>query len=135
MSSHYGMVTYDMNILSFHLMIVLEVENLTFAVRLRESRERKGLSLQKLADMIGASKAHIWDLEKGRTTNPSLEILVGLSRALDVSIANLVGEDTEQTPNNGDTVAMFRDLQTLSDSDRETIKLMMDRLRIRPTDL
>lgn len=107
---------------------------MTFAVRLRESRERKGLSLQKLADKIGASKAHIWDLEKGRTTNPSLEILVGLSRALDVSIANLVGEDTEQTPNNGDTIAMFRDLQTLSDSDRETIKLMMDRLRIRPND-
>lgn len=107
---------------------------MTFAVRLRESRERKGLSLQKLADKIGASKAHMWDLEKGRTTNPSLEILIGLSRALDVSIANLVGEDTEQTQNNGDTVAMFRDLQTLSDSDRETIKLMMDRLRTRPND-
>jgi len=107
---------------------------LTFAVRLRESRERKGISLQKLADKIGASKAHIWDLEKGRTTNPSLEILIGLSRALDVSIANLVGEDTDQASNNGDTVAMFRDLQELSESDRETIKLMMDRLRTRPND-
>ena len=131
MSSPYGTMPYDMN---RRLFIRRRFPSLTFAVRLRQGRERKGLSLQKLADKIGASKAHIWDLEMGRTTNPSLEILVGISRALDVSIANLVGEDTEQTPSNGDTVAMFRDLQELSDLDRETIKLMMDRLRNRPND-
>lgn len=105
---------------------------MSFAVRLKHQRLKKGYSLQKLADETGASKAHMWDLETGRTSNPSLEVLTGLSRALDVSIAALVGEDTEETPDNGDTVAMFRDLKELSESDRETIKLMMERLRKRP---
>lgn len=72
----------------------------------------------------------MWDLETGRAKNPSLEVLTGLSRALDVSIAQLVGEVAAD--NGPDTAsAMFRDFQTLSERDQETIRLMMDRLRQR----
>ena len=106
---------------------------MSFAARLKQARLRQGLSLQKLADEIGASKAHMWDLETGRAKNPSLEVLTGLSRALDVSIASLVGEVVEDnSPDN--THAMFRDLQSLSETDRQTIKIMMERLRHRKGD-
>lgn len=103
---------------------------MSFAVRLKTARMKKGYSLQKLADLIGASKAHIWDLETERAKNPSLEVLTGLSRALDVSIAQLVGESaSEDEPETAR--AMFRDLQSLDETDQQTIKLMMDRLRER----
>ena len=103
---------------------------MSFAARLKTARMRKGYSLQKLADLIGASKAHIWDLETARAKNPSLEVLTGLSRALDVSITQLIGESaSDDEPETAR--AMFRDLQTLSETDQETIKLMMDRLRER----
>lgn len=103
---------------------------MSFAARLKKARMGKNLSLQKLADKIGASKAHIWDLETGRAQNPSLEVLTGLSRALDVSIAQLVGEQAQE--DEPETArAMFRDLRDLSDDDQETIKMMMERLRER----
>lgn len=47
-------------------------------------RYERRLSLQKLADLAGLRKAHVWELEKGRSDNPSVSTLVGLGNALDV---------------------------------------------------
>ena len=104
---------------------------MSFSINLKTNRLRKGYSLQKLADAIGASKAHIWDLETGRATNPSLEVLQKLSSVLDVPIASLVGENPDEESLPADSVVLFRDLQKLDPEDRETIKLMMARLKKR----
>lgn len=102
---------------------------MSFAVRLRVARERKGLSLQKLADEVGVSKAYLWELETERAINPSLELLAKLSTKLGVTIATLVGENPDEASPQDESVVMFRDLQKLSEIDRETIKLMMERLK------
>lgn len=102
---------------------------MSFAIRLRTAREKKKLSLQKLADAVEVSKAYLWELETERATNPSLELLGKISTKLDVTIATLVGENLEELPPEDESVVMFRDLQNLSDTDRETIKLMMERLK------
>lgn len=104
---------------------------MSFATNLRFHRTQKKLSLQKLADLIGVSKAHIWDLETERATNPSLEVLRNLSNVLDVPIATLVGEDVQSAPPSDDSVVLFRNLQSLDPEDRETIKMMMQRLQRR----
>lgn len=104
---------------------------MSFATNLRFHRTQKKLSLQKLADLVGVSKAHIWDLETERATNPSLEVLKKLSNVLEVPIATLVGEDLSSVEPNDESVVLFRNLQTLDPEDRETIKLMMDRLKQR----
>ncbi|WP_417414318.1 helix-turn-helix domain-containing protein [Hoeflea sp.] len=107
---------------------------MSFAANLKKHRIRKGFSLQKLADQIGVSKAHIWDLETLRATNPSLEVLQKLSSTLDVPIASLVGESPDSEDGGDEAVVMYRDLKTLEPEDRETIKLMMERLKRRPKD-
>ena len=104
---------------------------MALAAKLKELRLRKGKSLQDLADEIGASKAHVWDLETGRSKNPTIELLVKLSQALDTSISDLIGENPDGDQQNPEVVAMYRDLKGLSDNDRETIKLMMERLKNR----
>lgn len=99
-------------------------------VRLRTFRMKKKLSLQELADKIGASKAHVWDLEQGKTRNPSLGLLTELSRALDVSIKELVGEAEEMT--DADEVELgplFRDLRELDAKHLELIRTMTKTLR------
>jgi transcriptional regulator with XRE-family HTH domain len=106
---------------------------MAFKEALKRNRIKKGLSLQQLADLIGASKAHVWDLEQGRATNPSLEVLQKLSTHLDVPIASLVGENPEEQDDNSESVVMYRDLQKLDEEDRETIKFMMERLKKRST--
>ena len=35
--------------------------------RLKELRLKKKLSLQELADAVGVSKAHVWELETGKS--------------------------------------------------------------------
>lgn len=104
---------------------------MSLATNLKRHRVRKQLSLQKLAVLVGVSKAHIWDLETARAKNPSLEVLQRLSTVLGVPIASLVGEDPHTSGAPDDTVVLFRDLQKLAPEDRETIKLMMGRLQRR----
>ncbi len=102
----------------------------TLGARLRGFRMKKKLSLQQLADLIGASKGHVWDLEQGNTKNPSLELLTQLSRALEVSIKDLVGEGEEVAAGDDSKLApLFRDLRGLNPEQLELIRTMTDKLR------
>lgn len=100
---------------------------MALAAKLKQLRTATRKSLQELADDVGASKAHIWDLETGRATNPSIELLTKLSRALNVSVAELIGETAAS--DEPELLAMFRDLKTLSPDDRKAIQGMMDHFR------
>lgn len=104
---------------------------MALAARLKELRLKKGLSLQELADAVKVSKAHIWDLEQGRAKNPTIETLRDLSTVLGTTIADLVGEDLTSVEPDSEALVMFRDLKELSAQDRETIKIMMERLKKR----
>lgn len=52
-----------------------------------------GLSLQGLADQASASKAHIWDLERGASRNPTIAVASRLCEALQCSWNELLGVD------------------------------------------
>jgi transcriptional regulator with XRE-family HTH domain len=104
---------------------------MSLATKLRALRMKKGLSLQQVADKVGASKAHIWDLETGKATNPSFELLKNLSRHFDVSVAELIGEDPAAENEDQQVVAMYRELKELSPADREALRAMMDHLKKR----
>jgi transcriptional regulator with XRE-family HTH domain len=101
--------------------------------KLREQRIKEGLSLQDLADRVGASKAHIWELETGRAKNPTIELLTKLAKALSVSVADLIDENPagETDPR---LVGMYRDLKQLKPSDQEAIQRMVDHLKNRDTE-
>ncbi|GGH05107.1 hypothetical protein GCM10007420_21960 [Glycocaulis albus] len=107
---------------------------MSFAANLKKYRLKKGYSLQGLADLVGVSKGHVWDLETERAKNPSLEVLTKLSTHLGVPIANLVGEDVDPANQADDSLVMFRELKTLSENDRETIRIMMERLKARSSE-
>lgn len=101
----------------------------TFGQRLRKFRMAKKLSLQELADAVGASKAHVWDLETGKTKNPSLTLLTAFSRALDIPIRELVGET--ETTDDSQLAPLFRDLRGLEQADLDVIKTLTEQLRAR----
>jgi transcriptional regulator with XRE-family HTH domain len=104
---------------------------MSLAARLKEHRIRKGMSLQDVADAVGASKAHIWDLETGRSKNPTIDLLAKLAKAFSVSIADLIGENPAGEGEDSSLVAMYRELQELSPRDREAIKRMVEHLKSR----
>jgi transcriptional regulator with XRE-family HTH domain len=55
----------------------------------REARQRKGLTQERLADLSGLDQATISDLETGRHTNPRLDTITRLAQALGVAPSRL----------------------------------------------
>jgi DNA-binding XRE family transcriptional regulator len=70
------------------------------AVRLRARRAQLGLTLLTVATEAGLSVPYIANLEKARG-NPTLDVIVALARALDVSPAELIGDAWSTTPEDG----------------------------------
>ena len=60
--------------------------------RLKALRVSSGESLQQVADSIGASKAHIWELESNKSQNPSLDLLRKIANHFDTTVAYLIDE-------------------------------------------
>lgn len=63
----------------------------TIGERLALLRSQHGLSLQEVADRVGCTKSHIWELEQGRSRNPTINTAVGIANALGVSLDYLTG--------------------------------------------
>lgn len=59
-------------------------------------RKELGLSLGKLAERTGSSKAHIWALERRQSKNPTLWLVLSLCDALQCSLNSLIGLDVAQ---------------------------------------
>lgn len=104
---------------------------MSFATRLHDLRVANRLSLQQVADRVGISKAHVWNLEKGQADNPSMELVVKLADLFRVRVADLVGENPNAADEDPEVIAMFRDLKGLGDDDREIIKGLMEQLKRR----
>lgn len=104
---------------------------MSFARRLHELRIANRLSLQDVADKVGISKAHVWNLEKGISENPSMELVVKLAEVFRIRVADLVGENPDAPNEDPAMVAMFRDLKTLDERDRDTIAALMEQMKRR----
>jgi len=102
---------------------------MSFATQLKELRIRHRQSLQQVADAVDTSKTHIWDMEQGNSANPSRELLVKLAQHFRVSVSELVGEDPNAPSEPSELVALYRDLKSLSDTDRKTIEAVMRSLK------
>jgi transcriptional regulator with XRE-family HTH domain len=93
--------------------------------RLFSLRQKSGESLQGVADKVGVSKVHIWELEKGRSRNPSFELVRKLAAHFDVSIDVLTGEATEPDAREMQIDRIHRGLGALSARDREIVEQMI----------
>jgi transcriptional regulator with XRE-family HTH domain len=98
---------------------------MNLGVRLADLRLKAGQSLQHVADAVGVSKAHIWELEKGRTDNPAMALVTRLADHFGVSVAFLVGEDIEASDADVELQRMFRQAKQLDQHEREILDDMM----------
>lgn len=104
---------------------------MSFARKLHDLRIAHRLSLQDVATAIDVSKAHVWNLEKGLTGNPSMELVIKLADLFRVRLVDLVGDNPEGEEQPAEMVAMFRDLKKLDGRDRETIRMLMEQMKNR----
>lgn len=90
--------------------------------RILSLRQKTNQSLQEVADAVDVSKAHIWELEKGRSKNPSFELVRKLARHFGVSVEALVGDAEEPIAQDMQIERIHRDLKGLSDRDRDIVE-------------
>ena len=100
---------------------------MSLSTKLRELRANKKVSLQAVADAIGVSKPHVWELEKGKTSNPSLDLLKKLAKYYGVSIDFLANESSEKSDNKN-IIALLRkiDVENKSEEDMIVIEKAID---------
>lgn len=95
------------------------------ARRLRESREYLGLSQEAVADRLGVPRASVSAIEAGKRKVSSME-LRDLARLYRTSIAQLLGEESDQDPVVG---ALYRTARNLTQEDREQVLRFAEFLR------
>jgi transcriptional regulator with XRE-family HTH domain len=96
---------------------------MSIGARIKELRIRKRESLQQLADAVGASKPHIWELEVEKSKNPSVDLLKKIAEHFNVPVSHLL----EEQPS-ADTRIFGREFQGLSEADKKLFWDMAERL-------
>jgi transcriptional regulator with XRE-family HTH domain len=104
---------------------------MSIGAKLSDLRLRKGESLQTVADKVGVSKAHIWELEKGRSKNPSAELVRKLAEYFGVTVEYLIDPEKADFSNLDAAQVFYRDLKSLSEEDQEFILTNIKMLRER----
>lgn len=66
------------------------MEKETFGEVIKQARKSKAVSLREMASRIGISHPYLSQLENGHNNNPSIDIILSLSRELDLSFSYLV---------------------------------------------
>jgi transcriptional regulator with XRE-family HTH domain len=61
-----------------------------FSKRIRELRERKKMSQERLARLAGVSLNTIVKIESGESKHPTIQTMAGIAKALEVSLDDLI---------------------------------------------
>jgi len=101
---------------------------MSLGMRVATLRRKKIQSLQEVADAVGASKAHIWELEKGCTDNPSMGLVTRLADHFGVSVTYLVDEDIDSPDADTELQRMFRQAKGLEPRELAILDDMMKSL-------
>lgn len=70
----------------------------TLAERVSGLLERRGLSNVDAAERAGLSRSHVSQIARGALTNPALDTLRALAKALETSVSYLVGDTDNPLP-------------------------------------
>jgi len=97
-----------------------------FKQRLREMREKRGLSQAQLAERAGLQPAAVSHFETG-ARKPSFENLVKLAEALSVTTDYLLGRERAAEAAGEEISALFRDLKNATAEDQDWIREILRR--------
>ena len=94
--------------------------------RIRRLRKQKGFTLDRLAEVAGASKSYIWELENKNPPRPSAEKLAGIAAALDTTVDALIGTDPPDASLSPEDRVFFRKYRRLDEDEKRRFRKMID---------
>lgn len=82
-------------------MQISETSRLSMKKLVSSEREKQNLSLQEVADRAGITKSYIWEIEQGRSVNPTVRTVYGLAKALGVPFVSMASGALNDCEDNG----------------------------------
>ena len=99
---------------------------MSLGAKLAELRLRKGESLQDVANAVGVSKTHVWQMEKGSSGNPSMDLLKNLAMHFSVPLSYLADAESEASLQDVEAQQFFRDFKSLSEAEQAVLKQTLE---------
>lgn len=62
------------------------------ADKVKALRKNCGLTLEQVAQRAGTTKSHVWEIEQGKSVNPTIKLVGGLCRAFGVSMTEFLSD-------------------------------------------
>lgn len=81
--------------------------------KVRMLRKKAGLTLEQLAEQIGASKSSVWELENKKKSRPSADRIHEVAKVLDVTPEFLMNNEVAEPSIDVADEAFFRKYQSL----------------------
>lgn len=108
----------------------MNYDSAIFAQRLLISRRDLSLDQKELGRRANVSNTYISDLERGRVTNPGIEVVSGLANALGVSIEYLLGlsDDPDGSSVDGELGLHIGDETVVYEIEQPALRTMTKRL-------
>lgn len=100
--------------------------------KLRELRKKRGLTLERLAEMAKLSKSYLWELENRESQRPSAEKLTALADALGVAASYFIEDDVRSPEERHLDEHFFRNYQQLDAPAKEQLRRILETFK-KPT--
>ena len=94
--------------------------------KIRELRNAKGMSLERLAQLTDSSKSYLWELENRDVPNPSADKLTRIAQAVDVTPSFLLDAMQTRPDDAVADAAFFRKYQTMPDETKRRLRRILD---------
>lgn len=94
--------------------------------RIKELRDKKGYTLEKLAELTQSSKSYIWELENKSPPRPSADKVSKIANKLGVTIDYLIGNEASITVESATDARFYRKYQKMDDKTKEKIRTIVD---------
>lgn len=98
----------------------------TLGVKIKELREKKGYTLEKLAELTSSSKSYIWELENKAPPRPSAEKVSKIAEQLGVTIEYLLDDHANITLENATDARFYRKYQQMDEKTKSKIRSFVD---------
>lgn len=93
----------------------------TLGEKIRTLRKKAGLTLDQLAEQVGASKSSVWELENKEKARPSADRIHEIARVLGVTPEFLMDDSTADPSVKVADQAFFRRYQALDDPTKQQL--------------
>ncbi len=94
--------------------------------KIKELRDKKGYTLEKLAELTDSSKSYIWELENKAPPRPSAEKISKIAKQLGVTIEYLLDDQASITLENATDARFYRKYQQMDEKTKSKIRTFVD---------